>query len=118
MNLFSLREIRRICPQDYGPGAPASAHGSTGFIKCRPLVTGSTARIKPSEPLSRLLISIVHHRLDDLGSWLRPGVAQARAHGGTSRPSVAAHRSLGLLEPRWLVSDVVCSYGITAMRRT
>jgi hypothetical protein len=53
-----------------------SAHGSTGFIKRRPLATGSTAWIEPSELLSRLLISVVHHRSDGWGSWLWPGAAR------------------------------------------
>jgi hypothetical protein len=84
MELFSLRKIRRICPWGGGPGPPASAHGSTDFIKCRSLATGSMAQIKSSEPVSRLLISPVHHRSDGRGGWLRPGAAQARAHGGAS----------------------------------
>jgi hypothetical protein len=46
MELFSLRKICRICPQHRGPGPPASAHGSTDFIKRRPLATRSMARIK------------------------------------------------------------------------
>jgi hypothetical protein len=92
-NLFSLREIRRICPRGCGPGPPASAHGSMGFIKCQPLATRSMAWIKPNEPLSRLIISTVHHRSDGWGGWLRPGVAWTRAHGGASRPSGAACRS-------------------------
>jgi hypothetical protein len=45
-------------------GPLVSAHEFMGFIKCRSLATGSTTRIKPSEPLSRLLISVVHHRSD------------------------------------------------------
>jgi hypothetical protein len=73
MDLFSLREIHRICPRDCGPGPPASAHGSMGFIRRQPLATGLTARIKPSEPLSRLLILAFHHRYDGWGDWLRPG---------------------------------------------
>jgi hypothetical protein len=52
------------------------------------------------------------------GGWLRPGALRARAHGGAPWPSVVARRSLGFLEPWWLVSDEVCSYGITAMRGT
>jgi hypothetical protein len=56
-DLFSLRESHRICPRDCGPGPPALAHWSTGFIKCRPLATRSTAQIKPSEPLFLDLIS-------------------------------------------------------------
>jgi hypothetical protein len=52
------------------------------------------------------------------GSWLRPGTARASAHGGAPWPSMAARRILGFLEPRWSVSDEVCSYGITATRKT
>jgi hypothetical protein len=79
MNLFSLREICRICPRDCGPGPPASAHGSTDFIKRRSLATGSTARIKPSELLSRFLISVVDHRSNGWGGWLRPVARHSRA---------------------------------------
>jgi hypothetical protein len=61
MELFSLRKIRRICPRHRGPDPPALAHGSTDFIKCRSLVTGSTAQIKPIKPVSRLLISDIHY---------------------------------------------------------
>jgi hypothetical protein len=57
MELFSLRKIRRICPQHRGLGPPTLAHGSTDFIKRRPLATGSTTQIKPIESVSRLLIS-------------------------------------------------------------
>jgi hypothetical protein len=39
MELFSLRKIRRICPQGCGSGPPASAHGSMDFIKRRSLAT-------------------------------------------------------------------------------
>jgi hypothetical protein len=117
-DLFSLREIRRICPRDCGPSPPASVHGSTGFIKCRSLIQRSASKIYHREGVSRLLISIVHHRSDGWGGWLRPGAARARPHSGVPRLSVAAHRSLGFLEPRWLVSDEVCSYGITATRGT
>jgi hypothetical protein len=74
---------------------------STNFIKCQPLATGSTARIKPSESLSWLLISVVHHRSNGWVGWLRPGAARARTHGSS------------FLKPWWSVSDVVCSYGIT-----
>jgi hypothetical protein len=54
MELFSLRKIRRICPQHRGLGPPAPAHGSTDFIKHWPLATGSTARIKPIKSVSLL----------------------------------------------------------------
>jgi hypothetical protein len=118
MELFSLRKIRRICPQHHGPGPPVPAHGSTDFVKRQPLATGSMAQIKPIESVSRLLISIVHYRSDDRDSWLRLGAVPARAHGGTSRPSAAAHRSSSFLELQWSVFNDVCSYGITAMRGT
>jgi hypothetical protein len=118
MELFSLRKIRRICPRGCGPGPPASSHGSTDFIKRRSLASGSTTRIESSEPISHLVISAVHHRSDGRGGWLQPGAARARAHGGASRLTAAAHRSLSFLELWWSVFDEVCSYGITAMRGT
>jgi hypothetical protein len=74
MKLFSLRKIRTICPQHRGPGPQALAHGSTNFIKRRPLATGS----KPIKSVSRLLISVIHHRSD---RWLLPGAA----HRGRAR---------------------------------
>jgi hypothetical protein len=82
MELFSLRKIRRICPRHRGPGPPTSTHGSTNFIKRQLLASGSTAQIEPSEPLSRLIISVVHHRSDGRGGWLRPGAAR---HGRARR---------------------------------
>jgi hypothetical protein len=117
-DLFSLREIHRICPRDCGPGPSALAHRSTSFIKHRSLATASMTQIKPSEPLSRLLISPIHHGSDGWGGWLRPGAARARVHGGAPRPSMVAPWSLSFLEPWWSVSDEVCSNGITAMRGT
>jgi hypothetical protein len=57
MDLLSLREIRRICPQDCVLGPPALAHGSTTFNKRRSLVIKLTARIKPSKLLSRWFIT-------------------------------------------------------------
>jgi hypothetical protein len=118
MVLFLLRKIHRICPQHRGLGPPAPAHGSMDFIKCRSLPSRSTAQIDPSEPLFRLLISVVHHRSGSRGGWLWPGAASARARGGASRPSVAAHRSSSFLELLWSVFDEVFSYGITATRGT
>jgi hypothetical protein len=116
MELFSLRRIRRICPQHRGPGPPMPVHGSTNFIKRRSLASGSTTQLDPSEPLSRLLISVVHHRSDGRSNWLRPGVARAHARGNALRPSTMAHRSSNFLELRWSVFDEVCSYGIIATR--
>jgi hypothetical protein len=43
-----------MCPQHRRSGPPMSAHGSTDFIKRRPLASGSTARIESSEPVSLL----------------------------------------------------------------
>jgi hypothetical protein len=118
MKLFSLRKIHRICPRGYGPSPPTSAHGSTDFIKHRSLASGSTAQIEPSEPLSQLLISVVHHRSDGRGGWLLPGAVRTHAHSGASWPSAMAHRSLSFLELHWSVFDEVCSYGITTTRGT
>jgi hypothetical protein len=102
LEIFSLRKIGRICPRGCGPGPPASAHGSTDFLKCQSLAFRSTARIEPSEPISRLLISTVHHQSDGRGGWLRPGPAWARAHGGASWPSMMAPWSSSFLRLRWL----------------
>jgi hypothetical protein len=101
-----------------GSGPSASAHGSTDFIKRRSLATGSTTWIKPSESVSRLIISAVHHRSDGWDGWLRPRAARAHALSGTSRPSVVARWSLSFLELRWLVFNEVFSFGITATRGT
>jgi hypothetical protein len=70
-------------------GPPVPGHGSTDFIKCRSLATGSTAQIKPIESVSRLLISVVHHRSDSWDGWLRLGRRQlalvAECHGRARR---------------------------------
>jgi hypothetical protein len=63
MELFSLRKIHKICP-------PASAHGSTEFIKRWPLATGSTARIKSIESVSLLGC------LDPIWCWVAIGSSQ------------------------------------------
>jgi hypothetical protein len=118
MELFSLRKIHRICPRHHGLGPPAPAHGSTDFIKRQSLVTGSTAQIKLIEPVSRLLISVIHRRSDGGGGWLRSGAAPAHVRGGALWPSMVAHRSSSFLELRWSVFDEVCSYGITTTRGT
>jgi hypothetical protein len=118
MELFSLRKIRRICPQHGGLGPLAPAHGSMDFIKRRPLATGSMAQIKPIELISRLQISVVHHRSNGWDGWLRLGAASALTHGSASRPSMAAHWSSSFLELRWSVFDEVWSYRITTMRGT
>jgi hypothetical protein len=52
------------------------------FIKHQSLATGSTGRIKPSESVSQLLISAVHHRSDGWGGWLWPTAAR---HGRERR---------------------------------
>jgi hypothetical protein len=109
MEVFSLRKIHRICPQHRGPGPPAPAHGSTHFIKCRPLATRSTSQIKPIELVSRLLISVDHHRSDSWDGWLWPWAAPARSRGGASWLSVVARQSLSFLELRCSVFNEVCS---------
>jgi hypothetical protein len=105
---FFLREIHRICPRDCGPGPPASAHGSTGFIKHRPLIQRSTSKIYHREGISQLLISIVHHRSDGWGGWLQPWAARARAHDGAPRPSVVAHRCSSFHKPWWCHTRLLC----------
>jgi hypothetical protein len=92
------------------------AHGSTGFIKHRPLIQRSASKIYHREGVSRLLISAVHHRLDGWGGWLRSGAARARSHGGAPWPSKMAHRTSSFLKLWWSLSDEACSYGITAPR--
>jgi hypothetical protein len=85
--IIFLKKIHRICPQHRGSGPPAPIHGSTDFIKRRSLASGSTSQIESNEPIFRLLISVVHHRSDGSGGWLRSGAASARARGGAARPS-------------------------------
>jgi hypothetical protein len=82
-DLFSLRERHRICPWGCGPGPPASAHGPTGFIKCRPLATGSTAWIKQSEPLFLDLISTAHLGVDGYDGFVLDSSALVKL--GTGR---------------------------------
>jgi hypothetical protein len=82
--IIVLKKICRICPRHCGPGPPALDHRSTDFIKRQSLATISMAQIKPIESVSRLLISVVHHRSDDWDGWLRPGAAPPRASGGGS----------------------------------
>jgi hypothetical protein len=71
MELFSLRKIRRICPQHCGPDPPSPAHGPTDFIKCRPLVSGLTAQIESSELISLLGC------LDPIRRWVGIGSSQS-----------------------------------------
>jgi hypothetical protein len=70
MELFSLRKIRRICPQHRGPDPPSPAHGPTDFIKRRLLVSGSMARIESSESVSLLRC------LDPIRRWVAIGSSQ------------------------------------------
>jgi hypothetical protein len=69
MELFSLRKIRRLCPQHCGPGPPAPAHGSMDFIKCWSLSTRSMAQIKPIESVSLLRCLDPIRRWVTIGSW-------------------------------------------------
>jgi hypothetical protein len=91
-DLFSIREIHRICRRDSRPGPPASAHRSTGFIKCWPLIQRYVSKIYHREGVSRLLISAIHHQLDGWGGWLRPGATRARTHGGVPRPKSGRYK--------------------------
>jgi hypothetical protein len=70
MELFSLRKTHIICPHHRGPSPPALAHESTNFIKCWPLATESTARIKPIELVSLLGC------LDPIWRWVAIGSSQ------------------------------------------
>jgi hypothetical protein len=81
-DLFSLRESHRTCPRDCGPGPPASAHGSTGFIKCRPLATGSTARINPSESLFVDPISTVDLGVDSYDGFVLDSSTPTKSGAG------------------------------------
>jgi hypothetical protein len=126
MELFSIRKIRRICPQYRGRGPLSLAHESMDFIKCRSLVSGSTARIESSESVSLLGC------LDPIERWVAIGSSQpmqespgadptveaagsGRGSGGLP-PSAAARWSSSFLELRWSVFDEVCSYRITTTR--
>jgi hypothetical protein len=84
MGLFSLRKIHRICPRHCGPGPPAPAHGSTDFIKCWPLTTGSTARIKPIESASLLGC------FDPIWRWVAIGSSQPMQESPGADPTVEA----------------------------
>jgi hypothetical protein len=85
MDLFSIRESRRICPQDCSSSPPASAHGSMIFIKRRPLATGSTAWIKPSAPLFLDLISTADQGADDYDGFVLDSSAPAKSGAGGDR---------------------------------
>jgi hypothetical protein len=98
-DLFSLRESRRICPRDCGPGPPASAHRSMGFIKRRSLIQRSASRIYHRERVSPGSNLGRTGKIGRRGGWLRSGAVRARAHGGAPWSSMVAHRSSGFLEP-------------------
>jgi hypothetical protein len=84
MELFSLRKIRRICPQHRGLDPPSSAHGPTDFIKRRPLVFGSTARIESSESVSLLRC------LDPIGRWVAISSSQPMQESPDVDPTTEA----------------------------
>jgi hypothetical protein len=84
MELFSLRKIRRIRPRHRGPGPPAPSHRSTDFIKCWPLATGSTVRIKPIESVSLL------GYLDPIRRWVAIGSPQPMQESPSTDPSAEA----------------------------
>jgi hypothetical protein len=79
-DLFSLRQSHRICPRDCGPGPLASAHGSTGFIKCRLLIQRSASRIYHRERVS-------------LGSNLGHSFYDGRCSGIVGGPAAPGRRS-------------------------
>jgi hypothetical protein len=62
--------------------SPASAHGSTGFIKSRSLATGSTAQIKPSELLFLDLISTADLRADGYNGFVLDSSAPTKLGAG------------------------------------
>jgi hypothetical protein len=84
MELFSLRKIYRIYPQHRGPDPPSPAHRPTDFIKCRPLVSGSTARIESSESVSLLGC------LDPIGRWVAIGSSQPMQESPGADPTAEA----------------------------
>jgi hypothetical protein len=84
MELFSLRKICRICPQHRDPGPPAPAHGSTDFIKRRPLASGSTTRIESSGPVSLLKC------LDPIWRWVAIGSSQPMQESPGADPMAEA----------------------------
>jgi hypothetical protein len=84
MELFSLRKIRKICPQHRGPGPPAPAHGSTDFIKRWPLATGSMTQIRPIESVSLLGC------LDPIWRWVAIGSSQPMQESPSTDPMAEA----------------------------
>jgi hypothetical protein len=84
VELFSLRKIRRICPQHRGPDPPSPAHGPTNFIKRWSLVFGSTARIESSESVSLL------ECLDPIGRWVAIGSSQPMQESSGADPTAEA----------------------------
>jgi hypothetical protein len=84
MELFSLRKIHRICSRHHGPDPPAPAHGSMDFIKCYPLATGSTTRIKPIKSASLLRC------LDPIWRWVAIGSSQPMQESPGADPTAEA----------------------------
>jgi hypothetical protein len=87
MELFSLRKIHRICPQRRGPDPPSPAHGPTDFIKCRPLVFGSTAQIESNESVSLLGC------LDPIEHWVVISSSQPMQESPGADPTAEVARS-------------------------
>jgi hypothetical protein len=81
MELFSLWKICRICLRLRGPGPPAAAHGTTDFIKCWPLATGSTAQIKPIKSVYLLGC------LDPIWRWVVIGSSQLMQESRSADPT-------------------------------
>jgi hypothetical protein len=111
MELFSIRKIRRICPQHHGPGPPALAHESTDFIK-KPVVG---FRIDGSDWIKQIGILASNLGRSSPIWWLR---RLAPAGGGTGSRSwwrVAAERS-GSLDFEFSRSTVVGFWWVLLLR--
>jgi hypothetical protein len=64
-------------------GSTGVGSRSMGFIKRQLLATGSMARMESSKPVSRLLISAVHHRSDGWGAGFTRGWRVTAERGGS-----------------------------------
>jgi hypothetical protein len=81
MELFYVRKIHRICPQQRGLGPPTLSHGSMDFMKRWSLASGLMAQIESSELVSRLFINDL--TADAAGSGrVRCPLPLAAAHRG------------------------------------
>jgi hypothetical protein len=100
MELFSLRKIRRLCPQHRGPRPPVPAHGSTDFIKRWSLATGLMSRIKPIESVSLLRC------LDSIWRWVAISSSQPIWCWGAKHRCTIFHPHAGLVR----ILEKACGY--------